>query len=278
MNKPIELIRNFISERLNGDINKLASFPLTTLWNDPKFGCPERQFDCDDTNLMRAIYCVVFHDTWGDLNMETLNKSVLRGDTMNTRATLFGRKNKPDESYHPGLDKYSPSKELSNRVSNFYFVYNSIGNMMVLPNHSKKVEIIDHGELKQTWWTLNTHRGCCPEIQDYMDRFLFQMYKVLTYQSDADGNLAELIEANSDQFCHYYGEDGWKNFIRNNMLEYYCDSDFHPVLRSKGYTFWRNCYTTRERYLLECERYLSQVVPIIEDRAKRIVEIIKQSL
>lgn len=274
--KPIELIRNFIKERLDGDINKLATFPLTMLWDDDKYGCPDRQFDCDDTNLMRAIYCVVFYDAWTNLTMETLDKSTLRGDTMNTRATLFGRKCKPDESYHPGLDKYSPSKELSNRVSNFYFVCNSIGNMMVLPNHSKMVELLENGEPRHTWWTINTHRGCCPEIQDYMDRFLIQMHKVLTFQTDADENLKELIRANNDQFERYYGEEGWKNFIRNNMLEYYCDEHFIPTLSSKGYTFWRNCYTTRDNYLKECERY--HVIPIINKRATRMISMIKQQL
>lgn len=248
------------------------------LWGDDKYGCPDRQFDCDDTNLMRAIYCVVFYDAWTNLTMETLDKSTLRGDTMNTRATLFGRKCKPDESYHPGLDKYSPSKELSNRVYNFYFACNSIGNMMVLPNHSKMVELLENGEPRQTWWTINTHRGCCPEIQDYMDRFLIQMHKVLTFQTDGDENLKELIRANNDQFERYYGEEGWKNFIRNNMLEYYCNEHFHPTLSSKGYTFWRNCYTTRDNCLKECERYLDHVIPIINKRATRMISMIKQQL
>lgn len=265
-------------ERLDGNINKLATFSLTKLWNDDKYGCPDRQFDCDDTNLMRAIYCVVFKNAWNNLTMETLTKSTLRGDTMNTRATLFGRKSKPEESFHPGLDRYSPPKELSDRVSKFFFVCNSIGNMMILPNHSKMIELLENGESKHIWWTINTHRGCCPEIQDYMDRFLVQMYKVLTKKPDADENLIELVQANNDQFDMYWGEDGWKDFIRNNMLEYYCDEYSIPILSSKGYTFWRNCYTTRGNYLKECERYLDFVTPIINERAKRMIDVIKQHL
>lgn len=276
--KPIELIKDFIRERLSGDIDKLATFSLTKLWNDDVYGCPNRQFDCDDTNLMRAVYCIVFKNAWNNLTMETLAKSILRGDTMNTRATLFGRKTKTEESNHPGIDKYSPSQELSDRVSDFYTVCNSIGNMMVLPNHSKKIELLENGKVKQTWWTINTHRGCCPEIQDYMDRFLIQMYKILTMTPDADENLMELVQANKDQFEMYYGEEGWKNYIRNNMLEYYCDEHFIPTLSSKGYTFWRNCYTSRDNYLKECERYLDFVTPIINERATRMIGIIKQQL
>lgn len=147
---------------------------------------------------------------------------------------------------------------------------------MVLPNHSKMVELFENGKTKQTWWTINTHRGCCPEIQDYMDRFLIQMYKVLTHKTDADENLKELVQANNDQFEMYYGEEGWKNFIRNNMLEYYCDEHLIPTLSSKGYTFWHNCYTTRDNYLKECEHYLDFVTPIIKERAKQMIDIIKQ--
>ena len=57
---PKELVAQFIEEKLEGDISRLASFPLGNLRNDNTFGCPGRNFDSDDTELMRAIYCLVF--------------------------------------------------------------------------------------------------------------------------------------------------------------------------------------------------------------------------
>jgi hypothetical protein len=55
----IDLIRAFVSERLEGNIDSLATFDLGKLKGDSIYGCSGRFFDCDDTNLMRAIYCIV---------------------------------------------------------------------------------------------------------------------------------------------------------------------------------------------------------------------------
>ena len=61
---PSELINTFVAEKLEGDIHRLADFPLVCLRNDKVYGCPNRNFDADDTELTRAIFCVVFGDTW----------------------------------------------------------------------------------------------------------------------------------------------------------------------------------------------------------------------
>ena len=68
---PIELIFSFAKDKLDGDITCLATFPLGNLRNDEVYGCPDRNFDSDDTELMRAIYCVVFGETWKNLSMES---------------------------------------------------------------------------------------------------------------------------------------------------------------------------------------------------------------
>ena len=54
--KPIEIIKAFVAEKLDGDIQRLADFPLGSLRSDKVYGCPNRNFDSDDTELMRAIY------------------------------------------------------------------------------------------------------------------------------------------------------------------------------------------------------------------------------
>lgn len=55
---PKELIQHFITERLNGDINNFVSYDLAQLEGDKVFGCPGRSFDCDDSNVARAVYCL----------------------------------------------------------------------------------------------------------------------------------------------------------------------------------------------------------------------------
>ena len=86
---PKELVAQFIEEKLGGDISRLATFPLGNLRNDKVYGCPGRNFDSDDTELMRAIYCLVFGEVWEGLSMDNLGDGKLRGDTLNTYNTLI---------------------------------------------------------------------------------------------------------------------------------------------------------------------------------------------
>ena len=101
---PRQLLADFVAERLDGDIDRLRDFDLAQLKGDKKYGCPSRSFDCDDTNLSRAVFCLAFGDVYPAMNMATLADGAFRGDTINSYNTLMGR---PDESsLHPGLDRY----------------------------------------------------------------------------------------------------------------------------------------------------------------------------
>ena len=102
------------------------------------------------------------------------------------------------------------------------------------------------------------------------------LYKVLTRQPDRDLDLEELVTLNDEDFQPFYGEDGWRRFIDGNMLEYYVDDNYKPVVTSKGYTYWRSGYTNRDRFISECHRYIDFSTETIKDRARRMVEKIEE--
>ena len=255
---PLELISTFIQDKLYGDISRLATFPLGSLRNDEVYGCPGRNFDSDDTELMRAVYCVVFGETWLNLSMENVGNGKLRGDTLNTYNTLFSP---------PWAEKFTkiwnPDKDLITKINEFRNTAYTIGNMAVLPD--RRI-----GE-----WSINKHRGCHDEWHDYEDRFLAALYKALTKQEDCDPDLEELVHLNDEDFAPFYGEEGWRRFIEGNILEYYVDDNNKPVVSSKGYTYWRGGYTNRDRFIAECYRYIDFSTDVINDRAKRMIEKIK---
>lgn len=254
---PREFIASFIKEKLDGDVNRLASYPLGQLRYDKKYGCPGRNFDSDDTELMRAIYCVVFDEAWKNISMDNLGEGKLRGDTLNTYNTLFSA---------PWNERFTaiwhPDEELVAKMKQFQITFHTIGNMAVLPD--RRI-----GE-----WSINKHRGCHDEWHDYEDRFLAALYKVLTRKPDRDPDLEELVTLNSEDFEPYYGEEGWWRFINLNMLEYYVNIVYEPVVSSLGYTYWRGGYTNKERFFAECHRYIDFSTSIINDRAKRMIDII----
>ena len=223
---PKELVAQFIEEKLGGDISRLATFPLGNLRNDKVYGCPGRNFDSDDTELMRAIYCLVFGEVWVNLSMDNLGDGKLRGDTLNTYNTLFSQ---------PWNEKFTaiwnPDDELKAKMKEFQTTCYTIGNIAVLPD--RRI-----GE-----WSINKHRGCHNEWHDYEDRFLVALYLV--------------------------------KFVEGNLLIDYVDSDYVPVVRSKGYTYWRGGYTNRERFIAECHRYIDDSTEIIKNRARLMIDKFK---
>ena len=67
---PIDILNKFIIQELDGDVFLLLDYDLKRLKNNAVLGCPNRRFDPDDTNLMRAVYCIVFGDVWTNLSLE----------------------------------------------------------------------------------------------------------------------------------------------------------------------------------------------------------------
>lgn len=252
---PEELIRSFVEEKLDGDISRLASYQLGNLRNDATYGCPGRKFDSDDTELMRAIYCVLFKDCWKNISMDNLGDGKLRGDTLNTYNTLFSQ---------PWNDKFcekwQPDEELKAKMKAFEKICYTMGNMAVLPD--RRI-----GE-----WSINKHRGCHDEWHDYEDRFLTALYKVLMDDPSCDQDLKELVELNKEDFLPFYGEEGWRSFIHGNMLEGYTDKNCMPVISSRGYTYWRGGYTNRERFFEECHRYIDFSTELIASRARQMIK------
>ena len=53
------LVNDFVDDYLHGDFDALINFDFAFLEDDKIYGCNARSFDCDDTNLTRALFSVV---------------------------------------------------------------------------------------------------------------------------------------------------------------------------------------------------------------------------
>ena len=256
-----QLIISFVNEKLDGDPSKLTTYNLNRIKYDKVYGSLGPKYDVDDTYLMRAIYCVVFGATWKNLTMDNSGEGKMRGDTINSFRTLFAN---PWDKVSRFEECWHPDETLMRKRKEFNEICFTMGNMTVLPDRR-----ID-GK------SINTHRGCHGIWHDYEDRFLDALYGVLLNLPTKDLDLCDLIELNDADFAPFYGEEGWRRFIQGNMLEYYVDDDFKPVITSKAYTYWRNNeYIKRERFFAECHRYIDFSTSIIRDRAERMLEVIK---
>lgn len=55
MNNPKSLIRSFVDKHLDGNIDALATYELSSLKDNKMYGNPGRYYDSDDTELIRAM-------------------------------------------------------------------------------------------------------------------------------------------------------------------------------------------------------------------------------
>ena len=203
----VQLVKEFVNEELSGDWQKFINFDFNLLHDSGKFGCPERNFDCDDTNIMRAIYVVLWQDKLPNLAMDNIGyRKQYRGDTVNTFHTMFGRAIEGRPGFFAGLEKYSPPDEMREKVRHFGKLCSNIGNYVVLPNFYAR----------QT--TLNCYRGT-NDWHDFFDRFLMELYKVLTGTDGADDTLQDLVKANDFCFQKFQGRAGFAEFIQTLLLK-----------------------------------------------------------
>ena len=261
----VQLVKDFVVEMLAGDWRLWRDFDLSALRDSDKFGCPQRGFDGDDCNIMRAVYSVLWGDFLPHLQMDNCGtRRPYRGDTMNTFHTMFGKENKLHTGFFDGLEKYSPSDEIRQRVRVFQKRCTSLGNYVVLPNFYAR----------QT--TLNCYRGT-NDWHDFFDRFLMELYKVLTGTDGADDTLQDLVKANDFCFQKFQGRAGFAEFIQTLLLKNYCSKSCIPQKIFAMNYHWMN-EKARERYLQAAELYLEKTEEIIRCRAEKIIALLHQKV
>lgn len=264
--KARHLLQDFIQEKLDGEPDNIRTFDIKTLLGDDKFGCPGRYFDCDDTEIMRAIYVVLWSDFLPELSMDTLgNTGKYRGDTMNSFHTMFGREIPERSGFYAGLEKYHPSDELRELVREFGNRYcSTVGNFVVLPN------------LYVQNTTLNFYRGT-NHWHDFFDRFLIQLKNVLCDCNGKDPLLEELVKANAFCFDKFKGREGFQTLEKILLLEDYCDDGHAPVTVFPMNYHWKNP-ADAPAYFRDAKSYLENAKRIISCRSRKIADALQAEL
>lgn len=261
----IELIKSFIAERLDGNIQKFYDYDLDQLEKDEKYGA----YDPDNSRIANAIYIVLWGNKVPNLTMNNLGGEMYRGDTMNSFNTLMGRPNEDGTSFL-GVQKYTHDSEIINIAKKYYEKYHTLGNMMILPN--KKLE--------SARTTLNLLRGGGPWY-DYFDLFLSDIKNLMvgTNIDNVDDRLKELVKINKDFFDCFRGIDGFKHFCKTFYLDKYvnlkslkvCDI-FSPHARH-----WPTKYS-EEEYKKYVVTYITNATEIIDYRCGRMIEALEEEI
>lgn len=262
------LINDFISEYLNGNIFGFLDFDFKNLKHDSKYGCRGRSFDCDDTNLSKAIYFLLWEDIYPNLSLQDIGTGKLyRGDTLNTFNTLLGTY-LPEKQVSDGLIKSNAPSRLIELTNQFHRTYHTIGNFILLPNIA---ETNCRGS-----YTFNTYRGIA--FKDYFDLFL-QKLELCYIDESIDLHLSALIKRNDFFFSWLSSMGGFKFLKEICWLDDYFDGN-KPKTIFAPYVYClrkKKEWTDKEKidYIKYSEKYILDATSIIKNRAIKMIAKLK---
>lgn len=245
--KAISLLRDFVKEKLDGDIRKLKTYDFSSLDDDRKYGSTNHT----EAPIVKAVMSLAFGDVWPELSMDQIDRGPYKCATIQTYQNLFGI-NMCDQ-YFKGMQFFKPLPSQFQRALKVAHMTYSIGNLWVLPGNGTISNLILD----------NSYRY-------YMDKFLKNIYAVLTQQKRIDKALQKAIE-NSPQMKPYYGEEGFKKFISDMMLEDYVDYYGKPM-DIFDFVWSSQRGLDREKYFNAVDQYCSFCEKAFVKRAEKIVD------
>ena len=274
---PKVILRNFIKDKLDNNIDNFINFDFEKLKYDSVYGCKDPDcFDCDNTYIIKAVYQLLFSktfpaiDDWRNIG----SRKHYRGDTLNTFHTLFGREIPGKKGYFYGIERFAPIDEnLYNKIRSFKRMVTTLGNFVVLPNYS--------------YWTgrqnvtINTYRGC-NNWKDYFDQFMIALETCLCNKSNPDEILYNLIfKRNYEAFIPYQSFDGFVKLANGLLLTDYLDENNHAKnlftsFNGEVFFHWNYPQKSKEIYLAGVENYISNASKVIKNRGEKMVNLLKE--
>lgn len=284
--KSINLLKDFVRDVLDGNIEKLQDFDftdLTTYVGDI--------LDPDMYLITQAIYIVLWGDLY-DLTFEKMgawnwsNKYAFRGDTMNSFGSLFGKEDrKKDRSFAFRAKFYNADQNprLWAKIKKFSKSYHCIGNFIVIPNRGTLRNGINGARAGYY------NREECEGMRDYFDWYMIAVAKYQERVTRGDIHLTKFemqLQMNPEYNPAFLKVKDWEE--RFFLKQYFKDGE--PVLLFKtpleerlkvtdpNGTNPEIAYYEAKEYLELLEDYLDKSEKVIEYRTDKIIETLKKLL
>ncbi len=245
----LRTVRDFIKDRLHGDIDKLRDFDLSSL-------------GCEGAELIKSILSLVFGATWPNLSVDAIDLYEYSSSQMIHYQNLFG--SNVLNQYFMGMKNFSPSKEQFERALHVAQLVGSIGNYWVLPNKRSEKD------------SMATYKDC-PKFRGYMDRYLQAMCDVFMNGKRQDQNLKCIFYKNRKMMTGYQGAEGWTRFVSNMMLQDYVDEDGKPK-EIFDYVWSYMKGLNRGGYFMSVDKFCTFCEVAIPKRADQMISVLKSIL
>lgn len=254
----VTLLKDFIREKLDGDMDKLKDYDLHSLKDDRKYG----DSDFARADIVRAIASLVFGDVWPGLNFDAIDNYAYWPSVICDNTRLLGARIL--YLYYKGLESWGAPKALQDKALKYGKRYYSLGDIIVWPNKYNEKKSLT------TYFQSYKFRG-------YMDQYLTAIYNVMISQQKVDLNLKALFYKNRKVMGQYQGADGFKRLVNALMLDDFVDADGKPLTVFPGvWSYMKGL--DQQTYFKAVEQYLDFCDGFISRRADKMMIKLKAIL
>lgn len=251
----LRLLKEFIADKLGGDINALATYDFSQLKEDEKYSnCDGDAFAAESTRIVKAILVLAFSNAWPDLTYESMDKHKYGGDVINIISTMFGI-NFGD--HFKALERFHVSDATFERIKHFRDMSNTIGNIMVLP------------------YVISGIRNTKPLGRGYADVFLTEFYKMMINAPKCNFKLLDALNFKKKELVAYRTADNYWDTVRELLLDDFVDEAGVPKRVFKGVFSWEPT-VDKNTYYEAVEEFLTFCESFIPKRAERIIERLQE--
>ncbi|WP_296687195.1 DUF6994 family protein [Treponema sp. UBA3813] len=264
----INLLKDFIHDYLNDDIEKLKDFSFWGIAGNSKYdgtssGIDDKNFDGDRTNIIYAIDFLLYGN--GRLSEDFLIPNYpyrttlycnYTGETINTFNTLFGKeikkRNEVAKIFPQDIwEKIIDAKQKNNPFAkDFFHIYQRLGNFMLLPSKTKSRK------------SINSYRGFFNEHwKDYFDIFLDNL------KLKSDDFLNQLVDKNK----FFFKEKSFDDFLNVFYLQGKDFSYKNFKLGKEHFAHWELTKENSREYVNFANAYIEKASELIEARSKILV-------
>ena len=258
VDKHLQLVKDFIKEYLNGDINQLAKYDLRQLEGKERYADEAgHAHDVCRTELVRAIAALVFKDIApkdvlfdkksGKLKLmpAPLLKEDLWGIQVGSRFAILSQFRLADEA------------EISRRIVPCAKLCNTIGNLYIHPA------------------SLEEYRHSHAHGRFLIDYTFADLHKALTGGKPSQ-QMKKAVSGAKDFFDLYRGDDGWKKLMEKWMTMDLVDYYYNPEPFFEEVTL--TTYMPAGIYLRAVNRCIDTCYEIIPRRAEWMVERLRKAI
>lgn len=252
-----KLVKDFIKDKLNGDIMQLVSFNFRDLKDDEKYGnCGGFSFSPDKTNIMKAIMTLAFTDAWPEISYDGFDHYDYNVAMVNTYSMLLGL---PLGESFKGMQKFRPSADQLDRAWAFFNLCHTVGNYV-------------------PWAGGMGHcRESLRRSQRYIDTFLQAIQFAFKDAKKGSIDVLGVINHKKKLYALYRSESGFCELCRKLYLGDYLDNDGNPVRMFEG--VWSDQKDlSRDDYFKALEKYQDFCEKVIPARSGMIIRRLMEVL